>query len=137
MLFLSVWRRVAEYGVTESRYYGVLAAVWLAGVCVYFLVSKAKSIKAISVSLCIAAFLSAFGPWGALAVSEQSQMGRLESLLKKNGILSDGKVVKATKAVSPEDQGSISQIVKYLHERHGLRPFKRWFIEDLSKVKSG
>lgn len=137
MLFLSVWRRVAEYGVTESRYYGVLEAVWLAGVCVYFLVSKAKSIKAISVSLCIAAFLSAFGPWGALAVSEQSQMGRLESLLKKNGILSDGKVVKATKAVSPEDQGSISQIVKYLHERHGLRPFKRWFIEDLSKVKSG
>jgi len=137
LLFLSVWRRVAEYGVTESRYYGVLAAIWLAGICVYFLVSKAKSIKAIAVSLCIAAFLSAFGPWGALAVSEQSQMGRLESLLKNNGILSDGKVVKAVKAVSAEDQGSISRIVQYLHERHGLRPFKGWFSEDLSKVKSG
>jgi hypothetical protein len=134
MLFMSVWRRVSEYGITESRYFGIVSAFWLAGICLYFLLSRIKSIKAMAMSLCVVTFLSSFGPWGALSVSEQSQVGRLECLLKKNGILSDGKVVKAVTPVPLEDQGSISAIVKYLNDRHGLRPFKDWFTEDLNKV---
>ena len=55
VLFLSVWRRVSEYGVTESRYFGILAAFLLAGICLYFLASRTKNIKVLPVTLCITA----------------------------------------------------------------------------------
>lgn len=136
LLFLSVWRRVTEYGITESRYFGMASAFWLAGICLYFLLSRTKSIKVIAMSLCLVTFLASFGPWGALDLSEHSQMGRLASLLKKNGILSDGKVVKAATPVSIEEQGMISVIVQYLSDRHGFKPFKGWFAEDLNKMQA-
>lgn len=136
VLLLSVWRRVSEYGVTESRYFGILAAFLLAGVCLYFLISKTKNIEVIPITLCIAACLSAIGPWSAPGISERSQFHRLELLLEKHGILSGGKVVKAKAAVSHEEQAAISVIVRYLHDRHGLKSLQGLFAEDLSSQEA-
>jgi hypothetical protein len=132
ILFLSVWRRVSEYGVTESRYFGVLAAFLLAGVCLYFLVSRTKNIKVLPITLCIAACLSAIGPWSALSISERSQFHRLELLLEKHGILSGGKVVKAKAVVPYKEQAIISAIVRYLNERHGLKSVQGLFTENFA-----
>lgn len=136
VLFLSVWRRVSEYGFTESRYFGVLAAFLLAGICIYLLASRAKNIKVIPIILCIAALLSAAGPWGAPNISERSQFRRLEQLLEKHGILAEGKVVKARQPVPDEDQGAISAIVGYLHKRHGPKSLQPLFKQDLAAGKS-
>ena len=35
--FLAVWRRVSEYGLTESRYLGLVLSVWMVGVALYYL----------------------------------------------------------------------------------------------------
>lgn len=136
VLFLSVWRRVSEYGVTESRYFGILAAFLLAGICLYFLISRTKNIKVLPVTLCITACLSAIGPWSALSISERSQLRRLELLLEKYGILSAGKVVKAKAAVPYKEQAIISAIVRYLNDRHGLRSVQGLFTENLASEKS-
>ncbi len=136
VLLLSVWRRVSEYGVTESRYFGILAAFLLAGLCLYFLISRTKNIEVIPITLCITACLSAIGPWSALSISERSQFYRLELLLEKHGILSGGKVVKAKAAVSNEEQAAISAIVRYLHDRHGLKSVRGLFTEDLASQKA-
>ena len=136
VLFLSVWRRVSEYGVTESRYFGIMAAFLLAGICVYFLSSRTKSIKIIPITLCLAALISAIGPWGALGVSERSQFRRLVLLLEKHGLLVDGKVAKAKEPVSNEEQAAISAVVRYLNERHGLGHLQRLFRQDLASTNS-
>lgn len=126
LLFLSVWRRIADYGVTEPRYIGVLAAAWLAAASVYFVAGKAKNIKAVPASIALLAFLSSFGPWGAPSVSASSQAARLEKILVRNGILCGGRIRAAADAVPAHDEGEISRIVRFLAERKEMGRVARW-----------
>ncbi len=135
LLFLSVWRRIADYGITEIRYVGVLASAWLAAACVYFIAGKAKNIKAVPASIALLGLLSSFGPWGAPSVAVWSQAGRLEKILVKNGILSDGRIRPAAEPVPAQDEGEISRIVRYLSERGGMDRIARW-CEGGSKAES-
>jgi len=132
MLFLAVFRRVSEYGVTEIRYFGLLGGPWLAAMCLYFIFSTSKHIRVIPVSLCLISVLSAFGPWGFLSVSEHSQISRLKRILTRNNILVNEKIQKAQLRVPPEDQGEISNIVRYLRRVHGLHGIKLWFCGKIS-----
>ena len=132
VLFLAINRRISEYGVTEGRYIVFAFGVWLCGMIVFFLFSKAKSIKIIPATLCFMALALSFGPWGAFAISESSQVGRLRGLLSRNEILVDGKVQKAPGKVSVEDARQISSIVGYLHNAHGFDAIQPWFAENLT-----
>ncbi len=134
LLFLAIWRRVSDYGITERRYYVLLISFWLAGVIVYFILSKVKSIKVIPVSLCVLAFLSAFGPWGALGVSRQSQMGRLEEILTRRGILVGGRVEHTNGDIPLEDVQNISSIVRHFTDVQGVEPLQKWFTVSLDTV---
>ena len=69
---------------TEQRYFLLALAWWLLFITVYFLVSRKKDIRLVPLSLCILAFLSVWGPWGAFSVSLNSQRGRLKALLEKD-----------------------------------------------------
>jgi hypothetical protein len=133
VLFLAVTERIGDYGVTESRYAGIALGIWLSAQIVYFLFSKAKSIKFTVGSLCLGAFLVSFGPWGMLSVSERSQVERLRGLLTKNGILAEGKVRKEHGKVPQEDVQQISSIVNYLHRIHGYETIQLWFADRLTQ----
>jgi hypothetical protein len=137
LLFLAIWRRISEYGITEPRYYVLLISLWLAGMIVYFIVSKVRSIKVIPASLCVLAFLSTFGPWGAVEVSGRSQMGRLEGYLTQYGILSEGKVARMGKEVPFEDAKDVSSIVRYFANVQGVQPLQKWFSVSLDTVGRG
>jgi hypothetical protein len=119
MLLLAVWKRIGQYGVTENRYFLVVLSLWLTGIAVYFTVSRVKSIKIIPLSLCSLAFLTCFGPWGAYAVSARSQLGRLESLLARSGMLDAGAVHPRGEPVAFEDRREISAALDYLLRTHG------------------
>jgi hypothetical protein len=141
VLFLAMYRRIAEYGITEGRYLGMLLAAWFAVMVAYFLLSRGKNIRAIPASLCLVGLLAGFGPWGAFEVSESSQVVRLRDLLEKNSILEGGKIVKARGPVPGDDQGEISSILEYLHRNHGYAGIQPWFDEsleeDISLTKTG
>jgi hypothetical protein len=134
VMFLAVWRRISEYGITESRYFGIVTAIWLAFISSYFLVSKSKNIKIIPVSLCIVALLSSFGPWGSLSVSERSQIRRLKTFLVKNNMLINEKIQKTNNPILPEEATEISKIVKYLSDVHNLKGIQRWFSVNLQNI---
>ncbi len=127
VLFLAVTERIGDYGITESRYVGIALAIWLSAQVLYFLFSRSKSIKFTVGSLCLVAFLTCFGPWGMLGVSQHSQVGRLSRLLTKNEILIDGKVQKEHGSVSQDDARQISSIVMYLSQVHGYDAIRPWF----------
>ena len=135
MLFLAIWQRIADYGITENRYFVLVQALALAWVVGYFILSKNKYIKIIPITLCFLAFFSSFGPWGAFSISKHSQIKRLENYLTKNEILHNGKVRKITKKVTFEDKKEISSIVSYLHEMHGVESMQHWFEEALQSEK--
>ena len=133
VLFLAVTERIGNYGITERRYAGIALGIWLSAQVIYFLFSTSKSIKFTIGSLCLLAFLMSFGPWGMLGVSQRSQVGRLSSLLTKNGVLVDGTVHKEHGEVSQDDAREISSIVVYLNQVHGYDEIRPWFADRLEK----
>lgn len=139
MLLLAIGKRIAQYGVTENRYLLAVLSGWLALVSLYFIFTRARNIKLIPITLCIVAFATSFGPWGAFGVSERSQMGRLTGLLEANNILADGMIRSAEGDVSFVDRKEISATLDYLVTTHGtdrLEPLfgDRWAaIDTMSK----
>ncbi|WEK19126.1 MAG: DUF4153 domain-containing protein [Candidatus Pedobacter colombiensis] len=119
LLLLAVWKRVGNYGITESRYILIVLAVWLTLITVYFLISKKQNIKIIPVSLCVLALLATYGPQSAFSVSKYSQVARLKRLM-------------ASKNQKDIDQRGA--VVNYLVDRHGLstlQPFTKVNLEEL------
>jgi hypothetical protein len=132
MLGISIFNRVAEYGITENRYFILVLALWLACIASYFLLSKNENIKIIPISLAFIAFFSSFGPWGAFYISEHSQMKHLEELLTANKILVNGKIdSKNQHPVKSSVSDEIWSVVEYLNERKALNMLNPW----LNKVK--
>jgi hypothetical protein len=136
MLILAIWKRISQYGITENRYFLAVLSVWLAAIAIYFTFSRVKNIKAIPATLCIVAFATSFGPWGAYSVSERSQVQRLEKLLVSNEILVDGLVDQAVGSVSLDDRREISAILRYIVETHGPAPIAPWFGDAYVRIDS-
>jgi len=137
VLFLALWRRISEYGLTEDRYLGLAIGVWLAFTAGYFLLSRSKSIKMIPASLCAFTFLISVGPWGMFSVSEQNQIRRLKEMLVADSILVNGVVQKAPSPVSDDHEVQISAILSYLHQVHGFSEIEPWFAETLRLDTAG
>lgn len=137
LLFVAILRRTGEYGITERRYFVFVLAVWLTFMAVYFSFSKIKNIKIIPYSLCLIAFLTSFGPWGAFSLSERSQLGRLEEILIKNKILIEGKIVKAKNPISDEERQDVSSVIQFLSERKSLDKIQPWFDQNIDTIKGG
>lgn len=115
MLFVAIFIRINDYGVTEQRYAVVLLGVWLLGIILAATAIKNNfNIKYVPMSLAVLALLASYGPWSAVNVSVNSQLSRFESLLIKNKLLVGGQVIQATQEVSYEDRASLSSIADYL-----------------------
>ncbi len=134
LLGLAIFKRVSQYGITENRYFILVLAVWLAGVASYFLLSKTKNIKVIPISLCMIAFLSSFGPWGAFSISERSQISLLHKLLIEEKIIVNEKIKKAAPILKGDNAEKITSIVSYLCNVHGCKGIQPWFIQDLDSL---
>jgi hypothetical protein len=126
MLFLAIYQRISEYGITVNRYLVLGMAVGLAVVVLYFVFSRAGDIRIIPVVVCALAFLSAFGPQSAFSLSQWSQRNRLEAYMVKHSILEGQTVRKAPGEIPWEDRREMSSIVSYLCEWHGPRAFAGW-----------
>jgi hypothetical protein len=135
MLFLAIERRIHEYGITEERYYVFILACWLAGITVYFLLSKTRNIKVIPVSLCIIVFAISFGPWSAFSVSFRSQSDRLTKFMQSNNMLNEHhQFIPATGKLHKGDATQIRSIIQYLVDAEGYQSLQPWFSQNLDNV---
>ena len=120
MMFVSLWIRIKEYGITENRYYVAIAGLWVLGIMIYMNIAKARKNIVIPVSIAIIAVLSVFGPWSSFNVSVMSQNARLEGILQSNSMLKDGKAAKPTAEIAQKDKTEISGVLSYFSRAHGL-----------------
>jgi hypothetical protein len=127
MLWLAIYQRVDQYGITEPRYFLTILSVWLAGIAVYHAITRSRDIRIIPASLCVGALLTFAGPWGAYRVSESSQVNRLEQLLRSNDILENEIIRPASGPVGYTEQREINAIVRYLTGTHGTGAIAHWF----------
>lgn len=129
MLMLAIFKRIQQYSFTEPRYFLVVLSLWLAGISLFYVISRSRNIKVIPASLAIIALATFVGPWSAYAVSRQSQTARLEGLLQRNGMLVDGQVQRPAGEVPAEDRKEIGAVVRYLAMTHGTGSIEGWFPE--------
>jgi len=126
MMFMSIGKRIAQYGVTENRYFIVLLGIWVLLIMIYFIVKRNLTNIFIPVSLSIFALVSILGPLSAFSVSSFSQNQRFTALLEKNDMLQSGEIQPGTD-VSEEDRRNISSIVNYFDVRD---PSKLKYIDE-------
>ncbi len=135
LLMLSIWVRISEYGVTVNRYLVATLAVWLSGIVLYFLISKARNIKVIPISLFLITVLISFGPLSAFEVSERSQLNRLESIFQKHDLLDEsGFIVTAGSEIPFDDRKQISSGIRYLLDLNGTESLQKFFSDDLDEL---
>lgn len=112
LLFVAIFRRISDYGVTENRYFVVLLAFWILGISLYLLLAKKTRLILLPISIFILALFSAIGPWGALPVSKNSQINRFEKVLT---------AVRVNENMATVDQHEqLRSILNYLDERRAL-----------------
>jgi hypothetical protein len=120
LLFVSIWVRTDNYGLTEMRYFIILLAIWLLFLCLYFILFKSPSIQLIPISLFILILLSTYGPQSPFNLSKISQQARLQTFIHQK----DGN--------SKREQISI---VNYLVNFHGLNALQEFSTSDLSEIQ--
>jgi len=134
LLFVAVFMRIGDYGVTENRYFIVILALWLAGISIYLLINKIRNIKMIPISLAIIGIISVYGPVSSFSVSERSQFNRLKELVEENNILKGGIVIDSTQTIDFDVRTQITNITTYLVETHGYKTLQPLFKQNLDSV---
>jgi hypothetical protein len=127
LMLIGALKRISDYGLTEKRYLLLAMGVWLFGIAIYFIISKAKNIRILPISLFLLTLLCTFGPWSAFNSSRKSQENKLEELLIKNKILKDGAFLKESDEISFEQEKRISSITEYLVDFHKAGAIRQWF----------
>ncbi len=127
LLFVAVGRRINDYGLTESRYFGALLGIWLLVCCGYFIFSKLDNIKFIPISLAVLGLVSVFGPLNAFRMSARSQADILQYLLVKNGRFANGKAQPGAMTLNGPEVERINSTLHYLVDRKALDRIQTWF----------
>ena len=132
LMLAAIYRRTAEYGVTESRYVVILVSAWLILIGLFFLIRKNQTLKLIPMSLCVLTLITTYGPWSAHSVSLRSEKKRLEKILTEYQVLVKGKLNKDHKVLPYKVGNDISSLILYIYNHHGSAPVADW-ITDKSK----
>jgi len=144
LLFIAIFMRLGDYGITVNRYVIVLLGVWLSFLCIYFCLGK-QNIKIIPISLGIMMLLASFGPWSMFAVGERTQVKRLKEILEDSGVLIEGKIINESewymtkdsvfkqkeeytnsKLVNDSIYREVRSIIHYLEDYHDLQSLNEW-----------
>jgi hypothetical protein len=127
LLFVGIFRRIHDYGITENRYIVAVLAFWLLFITIYFLLSKKDDIRWIPISLCVISVVFAVGPWSVFEVAKRNQQGRFEALLDKYK-LQDEKGYIANKAeMSFEDHQQLISIIHFFRDRNSIKELSPFF----------
>lgn len=152
ILFIAIFMRVGDYGITINRYVILFLGVWLSVVCLYTALGKVN-IKFIPTSLACLLIIVSFGPWGLYSYSEKSQVNRLKNILQKAGILENNKVkneiywlkdslpnlcsnipLKNESKLNDSLVSEVKSILEYLDGHHGFSSIKEWYQQDLDSI---
>jgi hypothetical protein len=117
--------RVAAYGVTEWRYFGLVIGAWLLVVSAYYCARPGGSTRIVPGSLALICLATAAGPWSAFSVSAASQTRRLLALLEPYGAVQDGGLVPASRPIAAAEIASARSILSHLISLYGVEGFPR------------
>lgn len=134
LLFVAIYTRVNEYGITEPRYYLMLLGCWLAVMALYYTFSKQKNMKLIPISLVVLGLFSLFSPWNTFRISRNSQLKRLEQIFAQYEMIGAEGITKPKDVISDEDQDQIRDVIRYLVNNRYYDGLSDLYKADVSKI---
>lgn len=78
LYIVAMYQRIAQYGITEARYLGVLYFIWMVCVALYFVFSKARQLRVLPVTFAAALLIASLPMIGAKDTAMRSQTAILE-----------------------------------------------------------
>lgn len=125
---VAVWIRLDAYGITESRYYMALFAIYsIASGVILSLRPRGSNGTVVLLSAAFAVF-SILPPVDAFTVSRNSQIHQLEQYLQSEGILSEG-VLTPKEDVPKEVRIEVTNKLDYLSRSSSL-DYITWLPEE-------
>ena len=112
LLFVAIYRRITDYGITENRYFVVALAFWILGMSLYLLIAKNRRLIVLPISLFLLALLTSFGYWSAMSVAMRSQVAQFEQVFKT--------VKSHDNIVSSNQYKQLESILDYMYDRRAL-----------------
>ncbi|MCE6989043.1 DUF4153 domain-containing protein [Dyadobacter sp. CY323] len=125
LLFIGIFRRIHDYGMTENRIIIAVLAFWLAGTTLYFLLHKRADIRWIPLSLSALSIVLVIGPWNIFAVSRKSQLRQFQEILANNKLLDKKNQIAGKATISNDDYNRLTSIIQFHRTReiYGLEPY--------------
>jgi len=120
LLFIALYKRIADYNFTEWRYLGLVLAIWIAGMLLYMVISNQKRLSLYAKSMFLLVLLCTFGPLSAFKISINAQISELDELLStlKN---------KNELSFNSEQYERFKSIINYLNNRKALEKTEAYF----------
>lgn len=142
LLFLAVGSRVKQYGLTESRYFVVLAGIWLTSLVATqgFAGENRRDLRLIPGALAALLAIASFGPWGATGWSNRSQVRELSARLDAAGMLKNGRVpadARPTTTLLQSDRQHMHGAIDYLMRQGRLDALRPLFDGEASDPFEG
>jgi hypothetical protein len=104
---VAVWIRFDAYGLTVSRWISIIFNLIASAFIIVSLIKKGKHIKYVILAFAVICLLSSVGPLNAIDIPIYEQTIRLESILKRNDMFADGKIIPNGN-ISKEDKRAIT-----------------------------
>jgi uncharacterized protein YfbU (UPF0304 family) len=125
LLFIGIFRRINDYGMTENRIIIAVLAFWLAGTTFYFLIHKRADIRWIPLSLSVLSILLVIGPWNIFEVSRKNQLRQFQEILAGYKLLDQQNQIFGKSEIPDEDYDRLISIIQFYRTRemYGLEHY--------------
>ena len=120
LLFIALYRRIADYNFTEWRYLGLVLAIWISGMLIYMLISTQKTLSLYAKSIFVLILLCTFGPLSAFKISLNAQVNELGELMQN---LEN----KTEMSFSAEEFDQFGSIIRYISNRDAMNRTEAYF----------
>ncbi|MGE0628202.1 MAG: DUF4153 domain-containing protein [Hyphomicrobiaceae bacterium] len=135
LLFIAVWERISQYGLTDGRYFLVLAGIWLVALVASEVRGAGRRDLRWPVGLLAGLLaLAAVGPWGLVGASTRVQASDLAARLGAAGLIKDGRVIDSPRAetvLGIGDRTRVGGAILYLAEQGRLNLLQPLFAGGL------
>ena len=119
MLFVAIGNRIADFGLTPSRYFVVISGLWVFGSMIYILLTKSFKSTILVVSAIVVLLISAYGPQSAFTLSINNQNNRFEDLLVELNMLENDNIIPRSD-LNDEEMKDINEFVRYFDRNHSF-----------------
>ncbi len=119
-----------------NRYFVVLFGIWLAGISLYYILSRKKSLYIIPSTLTCITLIISIGPWGVYQLPLTRQYHRLLVNLKKAEILKDGVITPAADTLDADLGNNIYSGIEYVCQFESCKKIRELFPDIVMETET-